>query len=146
MGNEFQISFLLKNLNEFLVHHSNKWNEFRNAFLMERIPEHLWKGVSKTKIFEIDIALVVKICYFPIWYAVKNFSAIGEHLEVPILCQKSTKSFKSMIFIFFLTNKIFKNLYRVMCKNEPFYRIIRFEKFHRNQWISRGPNFVSKID
>ena len=32
MGNEFQTSFLLKNWNQFLVHHSYKLNEFRNTF------------------------------------------------------------------------------------------------------------------
>ena len=35
-------------------------------------------------------------------YAVKNFTDMGEHIEVPILCQKSKKSVKSMIYLVFL--------------------------------------------
>ena len=38
------------------------------------------------------------------WLAIrwkKKFSVIGEHLEVSLICQKSTKSVKSMILLFF---------------------------------------------
>ena len=35
--------------------------------------------------FEIGVALGIKIRYFALYYVVKSFSAIGEHLEVPTL-------------------------------------------------------------
>ena len=63
----------------------------------------------------------------------------------PFYVKNRQKVLNLWFFIFFLTNKIFWNLYRVMCKNELFYRIIRCEKFHRNRWTSRGPHSMSKI-
>ena len=46
------------------------------------------------------------------------------------------KKWKIHFFYFFLTNNFFFNLHRVMCKNEVFYRIKRFEKFHFIWWTS----------
>ena len=46
------------------------------------------------------ITSCVKISIYTVYYAVKRFIRIGEHLEVPILCKKIDK--KELLYIFFL--------------------------------------------
>ena len=51
--------------------------------------------------FETYIALCVKVSSSILYYAVKKFSAIGEHFEVSILCEKKIDK-KVLVFTTFL--------------------------------------------